>query len=290
MNKEAVTIQSSQCCLPLIRGRYPALRPSERKVAEYILARPSEVALMSTVELGRAAGVSESTVVKFSQNLGFQGFTELKLALVRELAATPSRTFGDVEPGDSIGQVKDKVFQVNAQALLDTAKVLESDQLQRAVQIIEEARRVDFFGIGASGIVALDAQLKFMRIGIDAGCYPDSHVQATRAALLGPGDVAVVITHSGETHDAIDVLKLASEAGAKTVCITNYPASSAARLADVVLLTSAEETDLRGGALASRVAQLTVVDCLFTSVAVRRHEEAMSCIMKTRRAVANRRG
>lgn len=277
-----------ESCLPFLRAHYPALRPAERKVADFILAHAAEVAALTSVELARRAGVSDATVVKCSQHLGFAGFAQLKLALVRELATAPAGAFGEVTPKDSVAEIKDKVFHSNAQALTDTAKVLDPVELERAVHLILKARRIDFFGVGASGVVALDAQLKFMRIGLDCGCYPDGHVQATRAALLKPGDVAVVITHSGRTRDAVDVLELARQARASTICVTNYPSSPAARLADVVLLTSARETDLRSGALGSRLAQLTVVDCLFLAVAIRRHEQAMDYLTRTRAAVAGR--
>ncbi len=288
MAKAGIFVQGFESCLPFIRALYPSLRPAERKVADFILSHPTEVAAMSSVELAHRAGVSDSTVIKCSQHLGFEGFSQLKLALVRELATIPVSAFGEVTPEDSVQEIKDKVFHSNAQALTDTAKVLDHTELERAAAKILEARRVDFFGVGASGIVALDAQLKFMRIGIDSGCYPDSHVQATRAALLLPDDVAVVITHSGQTRDAVEVLQLARKAGAATICITNYPTSPAARLSDIVLLTSAQETDLRSGALGSRLAQLTVVDCLFMAVAIRRHEQAMEYLTRTRAALAGR--
>lgn len=288
MSYEPFTDKELQTCLPRIRAVYPALRPAEQKVADIILSQPAEVSTISSVELARRAGVSDATVVKCSQNLGFDGFTQLKLALVRELATAPEGAFGEVTPTDTTAEIKEKVFHSNIQALMDTVKVLDDGELQKAVNAISNARRVDFFGVGASGVVAADAQLKFMRIGVDCGCYPDGHTQATRAALLSSDDVAVVITNSGQTQDAIEVLRLAREAGAGTICITNYPRSSAARLAQIVLLTSAHETALRSGALGSRLAQLSVIDCLFMAVAIRDYDQSMSSLARTRAAVSNR--
>ncbi|MCR4427351.1 MAG: MurR/RpiR family transcriptional regulator [Firmicutes bacterium] len=289
MIKDISQDQPSSYCLPLIRGQYISLRPAEKKAADYILNNPEKVTTMSSVELGQEAGVSESTVVKCCQHLGFAGFSQLKLALVRELATTPESAFGDVELGDTAAQVKDKIFHANTQALSDTARVLDPEALSQAAHAILNAERVHFFGVGASGVVAMDAQLKFMRIGIDSGCYPDSHVQATRAALLSAHDVAVAISHSGQTRDTLEVLELARECGARTICITNHPTSPAAKLSDIVLVTSARETDLRSGALSSRIAQLTVIDCLFMLVAISRHDEAMEAIVKTRSALGGRR-
>lgn len=288
VNYEPLTEKELQTCLPRIRAIYPDLRPAEQKVADIILSQPAEVSTISSVELARRAGVSDATVVKCSQNLGFDGFTQLKLALVRELATAPEGAFGEITPDDTVAEVRDKTFHSNVQALTDTIKVLDVGELQRAVEAIQGARHVDFFGVGASGVVAMDAQLKFMRIGIDCGFYADAHVQATRAALLKPEDLAIVITHSGQTRDAVEVLRLANEAGAGTVCVTNYPRSPAARLAQIVLLTSSHETDLRSGALGSRLAQLTVIDCLFMAVAIRDFDQAMSFISRTRAAVSSR--
>lgn len=274
--------------LPLIRANYPSLRPAEKRVADVILAEPAQVTAMSSVELARRADVSDATVIKCCQRLGFGGFSQLKMTLVRELAVTPAGAFGEVTPGDALGEIRDKVFHASIQALNDTSRVLSPESLERATAAIEKSRRVIFFGVGASGIVAQDALLKFMRIGIDCSCYSDSHVQATQASLLTSDDVAVVISHSGLTRDDIDVLQLARETGAFTVCITNHPRSPAALLADVVLLTSAREMDLRSGALTSRLVQLAVVDCLFMAVAVRQYDKSMQLITRTRAAVAGR--
>ncbi|HAI86836.1 MAG TPA: RpiR family transcriptional regulator [Firmicutes bacterium] len=277
-------------CLPLIRGRLPGLRPSEQKVARFIMGNPEDVVNMSSVELGSAAGVSESTVIKCSQRLGFEGFVQLKLALARDLAVAPTTAFGEVEQGDAPDIVIQKIFNANSAALSDTSKVLDPEQLGEAAALVSQARSVSLFGMGASGIVALDAKQKLIRIGVLAECELDPHLQLTRVSLLGPTDVVVGISYSGETIDTLEVLRLAKEVGARTICITNHPGSSAAQRSDVVLVASAAESSLRGGALASRIAQLSVVDCLFVLVAISRYEDAMTCLVKTKRAVAARKG
>jgi RpiR family carbohydrate utilization transcriptional regulator len=290
MDKQSQPTEALSYCIPLIRGRYPSLARSEQKVAKYILSHPAEVVNMSSIQLGSEVGVSESTVVKCCQRLGFEGFSHLKMALVRDLATTPASAFGEVEPDDSIGIIKEKVFQTNAQALSDTLKVLSDTELEKAVEMIENAGKLGFFGVGASGLVAHDAQSKFMRIGIEAEYHQDTHTQMIQAALMQPGDAAIVITHSGETLDAAEVLRLAYQAGAHAICVTNHPDSTAGRLAEVVLLTSAHETDLRSGAMASRIAQLAIIDALFMSVAIHRHKDSMSYLVKTRQAVSSRKG
>lgn len=276
-------------CLAILRGGYSSLAPAEQKVAFFILDHPESAADMTSVQLAAAIGVSESTVVKCCQRLGFTGFSQLKLALVRELATSREGAFGKVEPGDGVPTICDKIFTATLQAVEDTAKVLDPDAVALAADAIHAAKRTFFFGVGSSAIVAQDAQLKFMRVGMSAFCYLDTHAQLTQAALLGPEDVAVVITYSGRTREAADVIDLARKGGARTICITSFPTSPAAEGSDIVLCTTAHEaTRLRGGAMTSRLTQLAVIDCLFTAVAMKESDEAMESLMKTVDALASR--
>ena len=245
-----------------IRGLYPSLRPAERRVADYVLANAAAVVRLSSTELGERSGTSDATVVKFSQRLGFRGYQDFKIALAGEITGVPTGVFGEVERGDNPAGIRDKVFAANIEALNDTRKVLDSGELARAVEAILAAPQVCFYGVGASGLVALDAQQKFMRIGIICHAYADSHLQATQAALLRRGDVAVGISHSGQTMDTLEVIRLARANGAVTVALTNFPRSALASSAEIKLLTSVRETIFRSGALASRLAQLSVIDAL----------------------------
>lgn len=282
-------LPNSMCCLPLIRGRYPSLAPAERKVAVFIMSNPAQVTEMTSLELSQASKVSESTVVKCCQHLGFAGFSQLKMQLVRELATSEESAFGEVEPGDDPATIRDKVFTMTVQALQDTAKLLDPAELSKAANAIRAAKRVVFFGVGSSGVVAQDAQLKFMRVGITSIAYLDTHLQLTQAALLAPDDVAVVITYSGRTREALDVLNLVSASRASAICVTNFPASPAAHIADIVLCTAAHEaTGLRSGATTSRITQLALLDCLFMAVVIGNPDEAMTSLLKTRDAVASR--
>lgn len=272
-----------------IRGLYPSLRPAERKVADYVLANAAGILLLSSTELGERTGTSDATVVKFSQRLGFRGYQEFKIALAGEASGQAAEVFGEVEPNDDIQTIRDKVFAANTQALNDTRKVLAPDVLDKVVEAILAAGQVCLYGVGASGLVAIDAQQKLMRIGLVCHAYSDSHLQATQAALLSRGDVALGISHSGQTKETLEVIGLAKECGAVTVALTNHPGSALAKLADHTLLTAARETTFRSGAIASRLAQLSVIDVLFTAVAVRRFDRSMDYLDRTRRAVAGRR-
>ena len=195
--------------------------------------------------------------------------------------------YGEVAPDDDIKTVKEKIFQINSQALQDTRRLLDDEGLEQAVQAIAEASKVNIYGVGASGFVALDAQLKLLRIGIQATSFCDSHVQTYLAALLSSGDVAIAISDSGNTKDVVRALSVAKERGARTVCITSSPDSAISKVADIKLYTAATESIFRSGAIASRLAQLSVIDVLFIGVALKRYDCSLENLARTREAAAD---
>ena len=278
----------------LLRGSLDQIQPSMRRVAEAVLADPQRAAGMTIVQLAEQCSVSQSTVVRLCHELGLDGYRQLRLALATERGlraadAAANRSNGDITEGDSLDEVIQKIAYVDARAVEDTARSLSVQELEAVVEAIVAANRVDIYGVGASGFVAADLQQKLYRIGRIAFCHPDPHIALTSAALLGPGDVAIGISHGGVTIDTIDALSLARERGALTVAITNAPSSAIARVADRVLITAARETMFRSGATASRLAQLTVVDCVFVAVAQRTYTESQAALEATRSAVRSRR-
>ena len=161
--------------------------------------------------------------------------------------------------------------------------------LDRAIDAVTRARRVDIYGIGASGFVAQDLHQKLHRIGLLSSVWPDPHAALTSAALLGPDDVAMAISHTGTTIDTIEALRVAERRGATTIAITNFPESPLAVHAALVLTTAARETTFRSGAMSSRIAQLAVVDCVFVGVAQRSYERTVQALERTFAAVQARR-
>lgn len=275
-------------CLLRIRGLFPGLRPSERKVAQYVLDHPDEVVDLSVTELAHKSGVSDATIVKFSQRLGYSGYQQFKIMLSRELAQPARASYGELDPGDDIAKVKQKVIAMNVTALEETLRTLSDQELERAIDALFGARVIHLYGVGASGFVALDAEHKFLRINRRCHSFVDNHVQRAMAALLGPGDVAVGISHSGFTQDIVDALRIAREAGATTVCITNHFDAPVTAVSDIRLYTAAREPAFRSGAIASRVAQLSIIDVLFIGVAQRDYDRTLECLERTRLAVAQR--
>lgn len=276
---------------PLVRIRslLPGLARAEQRVAKVVLENPGAVARRSITEVADAAGTSETTVTRFCKAIGVGGYPELRIALAADTARTEMRAErdlgGEIGPEDDLSQVVSKVTFADARAVEETAAQLDVPTLQEVVEIIAAAGRVDVYGVGASAFVAADLQQKLHRIGRVCFAWNDTHIMLTSAAVLGSGDVAVGISHTGATTDTVEALRTARQHGATTVALTNFPRSPITEVADLVLTTAARETTFRSGAMASRIAQLTVIDCLFIGVAQRHLPTAMGALEATRDAV-----
>ncbi|EHK88719.1 transcriptional regulator, RpiR family protein [Saccharomonospora azurea SZMC 14600] len=272
-----------------IRSLLPGLARAEQRVAKVVLDAPSSVARRSITEVALAAKTSETTVTRFCKAIGVGGYPQLRIALAADTARSEARASrdlgGDITADDDLASVVSKVGFADARAVEETAEQLDIGELTRVTELVAAAGRVDVYGVGASAFVAADLQQKMHRIGRVCFAWSDTHIMLTSAAVLGEGDVAVAISHSGATADTVEALRVAKEHGATTVAITNFPRSPITSVADHVLTTAARETTFRSGATASRIAQLTVIDCLFIGVAQQHFDDAMAALDATRAAV-----
>jgi DNA-binding MurR/RpiR family transcriptional regulator len=278
-----------------VRGLLPDLAPAERRVAEAVLADPAGTASQTITSLARACLTSETTVIRFCRQVGFRGYPELRLALAAEAAqeglveGDAGLVDSDISRDDDLAQVVAKLTFADARAVEETGRQLDIPTLERVVDALAAARRIDIYGVGASGFVATDFRQKLHRIGRVASAWPDPHAALTSAALLTAADVAVGISHTGTTIDTVEALAEAGRRGATTIALTNFPRSPLARTADLVLTTAARETTFRSGAMASRLAQLTVVDCMFVGVAQRNYDATREALERTYEALRSRR-
>jgi RpiR family transcriptional regulator, carbohydrate utilization regulator len=243
------------------------LRRSERLVAEAVMADPAATVHRTLAELAAQARVSEPTVIRFCRAFGFRGFRDFRIRFAQAVAAQGSMdgaAMTPVDPGDVIGSV----LANHVRALTRVRNTLDKDAVQRAVVLLAEARRIEFFGVGASGVVALDAQQKFFRLGLPTLAYVDSHMQIMSAATLRPGDAVVAISHTGRTKDILESAMTARDGGADVLAITSpdSPLSLAATL--TLPVDTVEDTDLFTPMM-SRLAHLAVVDVLATGIALR---------------------
>ncbi|RDI20934.1 RpiR family transcriptional regulator [Lentzea flaviverrucosa] len=276
-----------------IRSLLPGLARAEQRVAKVVLENPGTVAHRSITEVAEQAGTSETTVTRFCKAIGVGGYPELRIALAADTARSQARANhdmgGDIGPGDDLRQVVGKVAFADARAVEETAEQLDVESLEKVVQAVAGARRVDVYGFGASAFVAFDMQQKLHRIGLTCFAWNDTHIALTSAAVLTPADVAVGISHTGSTAETVEALRVARETGATTVALTNFPRSPITEIADHVLTTAARETTFRSGAMASRIAQLTVIDCLFIGVAQHHVDTAKTALEATYEAVSGHR-
>jgi DNA-binding MurR/RpiR family transcriptional regulator len=276
-----------------IRSLLPGLARAEQRVAKVVLENPATVAHRSITEVAEQAGTSETTVTRFCKAIGVGGYPELRIALAADTARSQARANhdmgGDIGPGDDLKQVVGKVAFADARAVEETAEQLDIESLDKVVQAVAGARRVDVYGFGASAFVAFDLQQKLHRIGLTCFAWNDTHIALTSAAVLTGADVAVGISHTGSTVETVEALRVAKEAGATTVALTNFPRSPITEVADLVLTTAARETTFRSGAMASRIAQLTVIDCLFIGVAQHHVDSAKTALEATYEAVSGHR-
>ncbi len=272
-----------------IRGTYDSLRTAEQRVADFILKYPDDLIYLTVTELAEKTNTSESTVVRLCQKIGYKGYQEFKIMLARDLVEPSSAIYEQIDPKDTLEQIKTKVFQANAQALQDTIEVLQDAELERAVAAIAHARKVDVYGVGGSASIAIDAYHKLLKLGIPAVALSDGDMMAMSASLLGEGDVVLAISHTGASRDVTDALGRARGNGATTICITHRSTSPITKVADIRLYTAAKETAFRSDAMSSRIAQLSIIDTLYVGIALSDHDRSLEMVKKTREATASKR-
>jgi DNA-binding MurR/RpiR family transcriptional regulator len=267
--------------LDRIAALRPNLPPTAGRIADFITANASDVVHMSVTEVAERSGSSEGSVISLCQQLGARGFQQVKIAIARDLVQPVQFIHEDLEPNDDLATVVDKIFRSDLQALHDTQKALDLGQLSRAVAAIRKASRVEVFGIGSAATIAEDANYRLLRIGINSRATVDSHVQAITAALSTPDVAVLTISHSGSTIETLTATRLAKDAGATTIVVTNFGKSPILSHADVVLNTLARETQFRTEAMTSRIAQLAIIDALIAALALADYDRAVATIERT---------
>ncbi|MCC9621920.1 MurR/RpiR family transcriptional regulator [Thalassospira sp. MA62] len=272
-----------------IRGAYSTLSKKEQRIADYILKQPEQIIHHTINQVADDLDVAESTVFRFCQRVGFKGYQALKIALASDVVAPLQDIHEDITETDTALEIAEKIFSTNGKTIESTRQILEGVSLEKAVELFLEARRIEFFGSGGSAVVALDAYHKFVRSGLQVSAILESHMQLMSASQLTTADVAVVISHSGASKETLDIAKLLKEKGVPMIAITNYAKSPLSKIADVSLYTVSQETAFRSEALASRIAELSLIDALFTAVMMRRGEAARASLQQMREAISMRR-
>jgi len=262
------------------------ITPSERKVAEFIIKDPHSVVSLSVAELSKCSGGSQAAIIRLCKSMGVKGFKELMLQIAGDLQEDNQfHGYQDIRPGDSVATIVNNVSNNNIQSIRDTLKIIDIDKVTEAIEAIHHADRLYFYGIGASNLIAQDAQQKFMRINKTSISSMDPHLQLTSAVTLTKRDVAVGISYSGETEHVIASLRNAKQNGAVTISISKYGTTTLSSLADIPLYTSSTENEIRSGAMASRITQLNIIDILYLGVASRSYKKSVKYLEKSHEAI-----
>ena len=260
------------------------LRKSELKVADYVLAQAAQVMHSSMADLSQQVGVSEPTIVRFCRAIGCSGFQDLKLKLAQSLAAGASFGQFSINEDDSVDTLSHKIFDTTLATLMDVRERLDPQAIEHAIDALTQARRVEFYGFGASGAVASDAQNKFFRLQVSTAAYSDPHMQAMSAVTLGPEDVAVAISQTGRTKDLLHSANLVVETGATLIslCPSRTPLAELGRIH--IPIDVPEDTDIYTP-LSSRIAHLVVIDVLAMGMAMRRGPELVNHLKSVKRSL-----
>jgi DNA-binding MurR/RpiR family transcriptional regulator len=212
----------------------------------------------------------------------------MKIALASDIIEPIEDIHETIQENDTEAEVMSKVFQSNKNALTYTQEVLDESTVRQAVQYLLEASELHFYGSGGSGVTAQDGQHKFMRTGLPSHAYTDAHWQVMAASQLKPNDVAIVISHSGANEDVLEAMDVAKEQGARIIAITSYAKTPISQKADLTLQTISRETEYRSEALASRLAELSLLDGLYVNYCIKKKDQAQEAVAKIRKAVARK--
>ena len=256
-----------------IRSLIPELSKSEAMVAEYISCNPGEVIKLSVSALADCCGVSEPTVIRACRNIGFSGYQALKIALIQSLNAPIQCAGEEVTASDGMPNAIQKVFAAAVDAVNLTRDNLNAADMEGAAEALLKARRILIFGVGGSAAVASDVEHKFSRLGLDAAAYSDLNLQAIVSAYAKKEDVVFAISHSGSSKAVVDNAQIAKSNGATVISLSSMGKSPLTELADISLFTSANETRYRIVAISSRIAELTIIDALYSYMSFRTGNE-----------------
>ncbi|MCM0611668.1 MurR/RpiR family transcriptional regulator [Marinobacter sediminum] len=267
-----------------IQSRLDTLNKSERKVAEAILRDPSAATRYSIAALARAADVSEPTVNRFCRGFSATGFPDFKIRLAQSIATGTPYVGQNVEPDDTVAEFADKIMLSTIASLDKARQALDPKALATVIDYLIQAKQINFFGMGGSASVALDAQHKFFRFNIPVMVYDDALMQRMVAAGANVGDVIVLISYTGRTRETVDIAQLARDNGATVIGITN-PDSPLAEVCTAVLgVTAPEDTEVYMP-MSSRIIHLTVIDILATGVTLKRGADFLGHLKKIKESL-----
>lgn len=253
--------------LDMMGSMRESMTPSAQRICDHVKSHAEEVIKQSIAELSQRVNVGEATIIRFCRTLGFKGFQDFKMDLAIELSTRSQNDKSiidtDIVVEDSAELMGQKLQKSIHHVLSETLNLLSFDTLENVAQQIRKAKFLCFFGVGSSGITAQNAKNKFMRIGFNVDALTNNHFMYMKASLLQEGDLAIGISHSGNSDETTKALRLAKEAGATTVALTHNPSSAICEYSDWVLLNGNRQGQMQGDSIGTKIAQLFVIDLLY---------------------------
>jgi RpiR family carbohydrate utilization transcriptional regulator len=291
VKNESTVASSKRTAAPLIariQELAPSMTKSERKVADAVLNHSALMMGSTLADLAVRAGVSEPSVVRFCRAVGCDGFSDFKLKLVQSLATGVPYVHRDVRPDEATPDLCAKICDRSLATLSQLRSEIDPHAIEQAISVLAAARRIEFYGAGSSGIVAADAQHKFLQLGAATVAYADPHLHIASAATLAPGDAVVVISYTGATQDILDSARIAAESGATVIGITRA-GSPLTQSCTVALLTAVSDDEDLYTPMSARLAFLTIIDMLAVGVALRRGPAMTQRLEKLRQLLRKKR-
>jgi DNA-binding MurR/RpiR family transcriptional regulator len=280
-----MTVSGNPAVLLKIKTATATFTPKEQKIAQFILSQPTEASRMTISEMAHALNLADSTIFKFAKHLGYQGFRNFRDDLLADAYDPQVSVHENVHEDDDVQSIAASVFQSSIKSLEDTLRMQDAQALEHAVEILLASKRISFFGCGGSNAVAYDSYQKFLRSPLYSQFAQDFHLQLMQASLLNSSDCAIIISHTGLSKEMIRLAQTARDVGAHTIVITSYPSEHLSKYADIVLVSISDETGYRSESLSSRIAQLALIDTLFTAVMFRM-PHVSETLLKIRRTIA----
>lgn len=275
--------------LTLMRTNYQNMTKSEKRIVDYILLNEKAVMKQTISDLAVNTNTSEVTISRFCKKLGFSGLQSLKIALAGDIYTQTELVSQEINPSDSYKTISEKLFSSIVDGLQDTLKLLDFDEIEKAVNLITNARQVYVYGFGNSYTVCKDIETRFMRFGIAIKSCCDLHMQVTASSLLTSEDLIIAVSHTGTNIDILQSVEIAHDNKVPIIAITSYMNSPLCRLADVVLHGMGREIAYKSEAVASRLIHMAIADILYTGIYQKKLNTGFTNIKKMRSAIAKRR-
>ena len=275
----------------LIRPYQKSLNNTETTIAEHMIELGSEVVNKTLANLADETGLSEATIFKFVKKIGFSGFQNFKISVASNFRTFEERSnqmivFSDISETDSPFVIAQKVVHTNVGLLENLIATLDEELLNKALDLLTSSETINFFGQGASSIVAYDSYHKFLRTKFHCQYAQDYHIQLTYATKLGPNDCAILFSHSGNTKETIEVAKILYENNVKIIVLTGDPTSELVKLSTAAFVVLSKESTFRSETLTSRLVYLTIIDIIYTSIMYADEQENRKALLDIRRALS----